>query len=61
MDTISITSVYKFTQKSAQKAQKLLNAMDDNESKRINKANVNATKINSKDEISDILKYFQDN
>lgn len=58
MATISITTDYKFTQKSAQK---LLNAMDDNESKRINKANVNATKINSKDEMSDILKYFQDN
>ncbi len=58
MATISITTDYKFTQKSAQK---LLNAMDINENKRINKTNVNATKIKSKDEINDILKGFQDN
>ncbi|MBZ8174714.1 hypothetical protein [Staphylococcus delphini] len=58
MATISITTDYKFTQKSAQK---LLDAMDINENKRINKTNVNATKIKSKDEINDILKGFQDN
>lgn len=58
MATISITTGYKFTQKSAQK---LLNAMDINENKRVNKTNVNATKIKSKDEINDILKGFQDN
>ena len=58
MATISITTDYKFTQKSAQK---LLNAMDVNESKRINKTNVNATKIKTEDEINDILKGYQDN
>ena len=58
MATISITTDYKFTQKSAQK---LLNAMDFNESKRINKTNVNATKIKTEDEINDILKGYQDN
>ncbi|WP_179294217.1 hypothetical protein [Staphylococcus delphini] len=58
MATISITTDYKITQKFTQK---LLNAMDVNENRSVNKTNVNATEIKTKDEMNDILKDFQDN
>lgn len=56
MATISITTDYKFTQKSAQK---LLNAMEKNEKSKVKKTNVNATKVKSIDEMNSILKDFQ--
>ncbi|VED63149.1 hypothetical protein [Staphylococcus delphini] len=58
MPTISIMTVYKFTQKSAEK---LLNAMDVSENKSVNKTNVRATKVKAKDEIDVILKDYQVN
>ncbi|MEJ7220596.1 hypothetical protein [Staphylococcus gallinarum] len=56
MATISITTDYKFTQKSAEK---LLNAMDKNEQiSKVNKTNVSAAKVKTKEEINSILKDF---
>lgn len=59
MATVSITTDYKFTQKSAEK---LLNAMEKNErNNRVNKTGVNVTKVKSKNEINSILKDFNTN
>lgn len=56
MATISITTDYKFTKKSAEK---LLNAMDRNEqTNKVNKTNVSAAKVKSKEEMNSILKDF---
>ncbi|MFC3466477.1 hypothetical protein CD120_12000 [Staphylococcus saprophyticus] len=56
MATISITTDYKFTKKSAEK---LLSAMDKSEElNQVNKSNVSATKVNSKEELDSILKEF---
>lgn len=56
MATISITTDYKFTKKSAEK---LLNAMDRNEqTNKVNKTKVSAAKVKSKEEMNSILKDF---
>lgn len=64
MATISITTDYKFTKKSAQK---LIDAMEINENKsNVNKTNIKATKIKSTKikstcEIENLLKDYRSN
>ncbi|HGN7216204.1 TPA: hypothetical protein ACKW4J_001960 [Staphylococcus aureus] len=59
MATISITTDYKFTKKSAQK---LIDAMEINENKSdVNKTNIKATKIKSTCEIENLLKDYRSN
>ncbi|WP_029056040.1 MULTISPECIES: hypothetical protein [Staphylococcus] len=56
MATISITTDYKFSKKSAQK---LLDAMDRSENKgKVNKTQVKATKVKNDEEINSILDGF---
>ncbi|MGX0020296.1 hypothetical protein ACUXPG_000708 [Staphylococcus hominis] len=56
MATISITTDYKFSKKSAQK---LLEAMDRSEDKgKVNKTQVKATKVKNEKEINSILEGF---
>ncbi|HDC6383418.1 TPA: hypothetical protein O8539_002646 [Staphylococcus aureus] len=59
MATISITTDYKFTKKSAQK---LIDAMEINENNsNVNKTNIKATKIKSICEIENLLKDYRSN
>ncbi|HCZ0063717.1 TPA: hypothetical protein O2G57_002593 [Staphylococcus aureus] len=59
MATISITTDYKFTKKSAQK---LIDAMEINENhSNVNKTNIKATKIKSTCEIENLLKDYRSN
>ncbi|HDC6300732.1 TPA: hypothetical protein O8498_002223 [Staphylococcus aureus] len=59
MATISITTDYKFTKKSAQK---LIDAMEINENNgNVNKTNIKATKIKSTCEIENLLKDYRSN
>ncbi|MFH6001681.1 hypothetical protein ACHLYZ_10175 [Staphylococcus aureus] len=59
MATISITTDYKFTKKSAQK---LIDAMEINEyNSNVNKTNIKAIKIKSTCEIENLLKDYRSN
>lgn len=59
MATISITTDYKFTKKSAQK---LIDAMEINENNsNVNKTNIKAIKIKSTCEIENLLKDYRSN
>ncbi|HID4943681.1 TPA: hypothetical protein ACXD7A_001046 [Staphylococcus aureus] len=59
MATISITTDYKFTKKSAQK---LIDAMEINENNsNVNKTNIKANKIKSTCEIENLLKDYRSN
>ncbi|HCY6299214.1 TPA: hypothetical protein O1251_002000 [Staphylococcus aureus] len=59
MATISITTDYKFTKKSAQK---LIDAMEINENNsNVNKTSIKATKIKSTCEIENLLKDYRSN
>ncbi|MBS3633088.1 hypothetical protein IAU61_12070 [Staphylococcus aureus] len=59
MATISITTDYKFTKKSAQK---LIDAMEINENNsNVNKTNIKAAKIKSTCEIENLLKDYRSN
>ncbi|MCC2090315.1 hypothetical protein [Mammaliicoccus sciuri] len=57
MATISITTDYKFNQKSAQK---LVNAMERSENApKVNKTNIKASRLKSKSEIDSLLKVYK--